>query len=128
MKVQDVEVAQKVWVKNIAALYPSDKDYKWVIHSNHIRNYPVKVQDVEVAQKVWVKNIAALKGNITQKKQNLVAMDQVDIPVGLIKFHKVVFLTCDIFFMNEIPFLLTLSHSSQSSSKSHSAINIQSLQ
>ena len=67
------------------------------------------VQDVEVVQKVWGKNIAALKGKTTRKNPNVVARDQVKIPVGLIKLHEEVFLTCNIFFVNKIPFFLTLS-------------------
>ena len=33
-------------------IYPSEKDYKWVIRSNKIKNCPVMVQDVDVAQKI----------------------------------------------------------------------------
>jgi hypothetical protein len=38
-----------------------------------------------------------------------VARDFVKIPVELLKLHKEVFLTVDIFFVNKIPFFLTLS-------------------
>ena len=79
-----------------------------MICSNQINNCPVKVQDSEVAQKVQSKNIASLQGNNT-KKRNIVARYQVNIPVGLINLHKEVFLTCNIFFVNKIPFFLTLS-------------------
>jgi hypothetical protein len=37
-------------------------------------------------------------------------MDIVKVPVALLKLHKEVFLTVDIFFVNKIPFFLTLSH------------------
>ena len=80
-----------------------------MICSNQIKKCPVTVQDVEVAQKVWRKNIAALKGKTTRKNPNVVARDQVKIPVGLIKLHEEVILTCDILFVNKIPFFLTLS-------------------
>ena len=80
-----------------------------VIHSNQIKNCPVTVQDSEVTQKVWGSNIVSLKGKTTQRKPNLVARYQLKIPVGLINLHKEVFLTCDIFFVNKIPFFLMLS-------------------
>ena len=67
------------------------------------------VQDVEVAQNVWGKNIAALKGNIDLRNPNIVARDQVKIPVELIKFHNKVFLTCNIFFVRKISLFRTLS-------------------
>ena len=68
----------------------------------------MKVQDVEVAQKVWGKNIAALKRNTTWRNPNVVARYQLNIPVGLIKLCKEFFLTRDIFFVNKIPFFLTI--------------------
>ena len=80
-----------------------------MVRSKNIKNCLVTVQYVEVAQKAWGKNSAELKGNTTQRKPNLVAKYQVKIHVGLIKLHKEVFLTCDIFFVNKTPFFLTLS-------------------
>jgi hypothetical protein len=38
-----------------------------------------------------------------------VARDYVKVPKELLKLHKEVFLTTDIFFVNKIPFLLTIS-------------------
>ena len=39
--------------------YTSEKDFKWVVQSNQIKNCPVMVQDVENSHKIWGKNIAA---------------------------------------------------------------------
>jgi hypothetical protein len=80
-----------------------------VIGSNQIKDCPVTVQDVDVALKSWGKNIAALKGKTTWGKPNPVAKDFVKVPVELLKLHKEVFLTADIFFVNKIPLFLTLS-------------------
>jgi hypothetical protein len=38
-----------------------------------------------------------------------VARDFVKVPVELLKFHKEVYITADLFFVNKIPFSLTLS-------------------
>ena len=56
-QIKVAEVARDIYV---TLVYPSAKDYNWVICSNQIKNFPVTVQDVEVAQKVWGKNIAEL--------------------------------------------------------------------
>jgi hypothetical protein len=40
---------------------------------------------------------------------NPVARDYVKVSIELLKLHKEVFLTTDIFFVKKIPFLLTLS-------------------
>jgi hypothetical protein len=85
------------------------KDFKWVIQSNQIKDCPVTVQYIDVAQKIWGKNIAALKVKTTRSKSIRVARDYVKVPMELMKLHKEVFLTTYIFFVNKIPFLLTLS-------------------
>jgi hypothetical protein len=88
---------------------PSMKDFKWIIQSHQIKDNPVTVQDVEVAISIWGKNISALKGKTTRKKSIPVARDYVKVPTEFLKLHKEVFLTADIFFLNRIPFFLTLS-------------------
>jgi hypothetical protein len=68
----------------------------------------VTIQDIDVATKIWGKTIAALKGKTTRSKTHPVVRDYVKIPKELLKIHKEVFLTTDIFFVNKIPFFLTL--------------------
>jgi hypothetical protein len=85
------------------------KDFKWVIRSNQIKNFPVTTQYIDVAMKIWGKNIAALKWKTTRSKTHPVARDYVKVPKELLKIHKEVFLTTYIFFVNKIPFFLTLS-------------------
>jgi hypothetical protein len=89
--------------------YPSMKDFKWVIQSNHIKDCPVTIQDIDVTKKIPGKNIAALKGKTTRSKTHPVARDYMKVPKELLKLHKEVFLTTDILFTNKITFFLTLS-------------------
>jgi hypothetical protein len=89
--------------------YPYTKDLKWVIQSNQIKDCPVTVQYIDMARKIWGKNIAALKGKTTRSKSIQVARDYVKVPMELMKLHKEVFLATHIFFVNKIPFSLTLS-------------------
>jgi hypothetical protein len=79
-----------------------------VIHSTQIKDCPVTVQYIDVAQKIWGKNIAALKGKTIRSKSIPVARDYAKVPMELMKLHNEVFLTTDIFFVNKIPFFLTL--------------------
>jgi hypothetical protein len=85
------------------------KDFKWVIQSNQIKDCPVTVQDIDVARKIWGKTIAALKGKTTRSKSIPVDRDYIKVPMELMKLHNEVLLTTDIFFVNKIPFFLTLS-------------------
>jgi hypothetical protein len=80
------------------------KDFKWVIRSNQIKDCPVTIQAIDVTMKIWGKNIAALKGKTTRSKTHPVARDYVKVPKELLKLYKEVFLTTDIFFVNNIPF------------------------
>jgi hypothetical protein len=89
--------------------YPSMKDFKWVIRSNQIKDCPVKIQYIGVATKIWGKNITALTRKTTRSKTHLVARDYVKVPKEVLKLHKEVFLTTDIFFVNKIPFIETYS-------------------
>jgi hypothetical protein len=85
------------------------KDFKWIIRSNQIKDFPVTIQYIDVATTIWGKNIAALKGKTARSKMHPLARDYVKVPKELLKLHKEVFLTTDIFFVNKIPFSLTLS-------------------
>jgi hypothetical protein len=106
-QIKGAEVARNLY-KTLR--YPTMKDFNWVIRSNQINDCPVTIQDIDVAMKIWGKNIAGLKGKTTRSKMHPVARNYVKVPKELLKLHKEVFLTTDIFFMNKIPFFLTLSH------------------
>ena len=54
-------------------------------------------------------HISALKGKTTRTKSVPVSRDYVKVPLEMLKLHYEVFLTADIFFVNKIPFFLTLS-------------------
>jgi hypothetical protein len=84
-------------------------DFKWVIHINQSKECPLFIQDIDVAMKMWGNNIATLKGKTTRIKMQPVARDYVKVPKELLKLHKEVFLTTDIFFVNKIPSFLTVS-------------------
>jgi hypothetical protein len=107
---RQIKGVEAAWALYATLSYPSWNDYKWVIRSNQIKDCPVTVQDVDVAHTIWGKNIAALKGKTTRRKPDPVARrDFVKVPVEFLNMHREVFLTVDIFFVNKIPFFLTLS-------------------
>jgi hypothetical protein len=89
--------------------YLSWKDIKWIIWSNQIKNCPVTVKHFDTALKIWGKNVVALKGKTTRTKPDPVARDFVKVLMELLKLHKEVYITANLFFVNKIPFFLTLS-------------------
>ena len=98
---------------------PSVKDYKWVIQSNQIKDFPVTVQDVDVAHNIWRKIVPALKVNTTRKKHIPVTDDLVQLPEYLVKLHKDIYFTVDMLFVNGIPFIIILSRKILSTAVNH---------
>ena len=68
------------------------------------------VNDADMAFKIWGANIVSLKGKTMHHTPDAVAINVVGIPRKIRNLHKIVTLSMDIFFVNAIPFLLTLSH------------------
>jgi hypothetical protein len=89
--------------------FPSRKDFMWILRSNQIKDCPVRVKDAMAAYKIWGPSMAALKGKTVRKKLEPVKTDIVSIPKEICELHKEVTLAIDIFFVNKIPFFVTLS-------------------
>ena len=105
-QIQGAERARDLYSK---LAYPSLTDFKWMVQSNSIQDCPVTLNDIVLAEKIWGPNIAALKGKTTRSTPKPVTTDYLQVPKGILDLHKEVYLTADIFFVNQVPFLLTYS-------------------
>jgi hypothetical protein len=85
------------------------KDFRWVVQSNLIKDCPITVADIDIALEIWGADIAALKGKTSRSKPPIVAPDFVKVPKDILSAHRDVCLAADIFFVNKIPFFLTIS-------------------
>ena len=65
------------------------------------------------------KDVPYLKGEITRKKPIRVNEDLIRVPKEISKINKYISLTRDIFFVNKIPFLITLSRKIDFTAISH---------
>ena len=90
-------------------LYPSNTDFRWMIYTNHIKNYDVTVIYIYISQYIWVKYIDALTFKTAHTKPKPVSGGMINIPKELIEFKKTVFLAVYLFFVNGIPFFISLS-------------------
>jgi hypothetical protein len=77
--------------------------------SNQIQDCPITKADIDVAQMIWGKDVAALKGKTVRTKAPAVKGVTLKVPKEFMNFHKEVFLTVDLFYVNKIIFFLTLS-------------------
>ena len=88
---------------------PSIKDHKLLVQNGLINNCPVTLEDIKIAEDVFGKNMNALKGKTVRKTPCQVETDCVKVPRNVMKVHKNVTLTADIFFVQGQPFFVTLS-------------------
>ncbi len=89
--------------------FPTVKDLKYVIQRNAIQDCPVTLEDVELAEKIYGPNVASIKGKTTHQKPTPVRSNLVEIPFPLLEAQRGVDLCFDTMFVNQIPFLTTVS-------------------
>ncbi len=105
------QVASADLARNLQAglVYPSVHDLKWIVKANMLKDSSVTSQDVDVALKIWGPSVALLKGKTVQKKPPFVMEEVIEVPKKIRQLHKRVTLTNDIFFVNGVPYFVTLS-------------------
>ncbi len=104
-----IQAADKAKTFYACLAFPSAPDYKWILQSSQVKECPVTAEDAKIAEKIWGPNIAALKGKTTRTKPEHVMTVIVEIPVEIRTLHRLVMMSIDVFFVNKIPFLITLS-------------------
>ena len=105
-QVARAKIARKLF-HNIGT--PSIRDFKAIIRMNAIQNCPVTLEDITVAENVYGKDIGQLKGKTVRTKPTPVIKDYIDIPKELVIKHENVELAIDLMFINQMPFLTTIS-------------------
>ena len=106
---RQIIAAEKARTLLAGMAFPSDHDYKWILRSNQVQECPVTPEDAMIADKIWGPDVPSLKGKTTRKTPPAVPSDIVEIPVEIRQLHRNVTISIDIFFVNKIPFFLTLS-------------------
>ena len=89
--------------------YPTMSDLKAIIKMNSIQDCPVTVEDVDMAERIFGKDIASIKGKSTRSKPKSAVHHTVAIPPELVKIQHNVDLCIDTIFVNEMPFLTSIS-------------------
>ena len=88
---------------------PSINDFRLMIKNGLVNNCPITIEDVNAAQDTFGSNLYNLKGKTTRRTPDIVKTDYVEVPPEILKLHRDVVLTGDIFFVNSYPFFVTLS-------------------
>ena len=76
---------------------------------NSIWNCPVIKEDLAIAENIYGPDVASLKGKATRARPTPVVHDTISIPPELIEAQRNVELCIDTLFVNNMPFLTTIS-------------------
>jgi hypothetical protein len=89
--------------------FPTTRDLKVALSTNAIANVPVRTTDVDLAEKIFGPDLGTLKGKTTRQKPLPQITDQIAIPEELYNARSEIELAIDIFFVNGMPHLATVS-------------------
>ena len=88
---------------------PTVKDLRTIVRTNIMADCPVTEEDIALAEDIFGPDIGSIKGKTVRKKPLPVVHDYIEIPPELKLKHRKVTLCMDTCFVNEIPFLNTIS-------------------
>ena len=89
---------------------PSEKDFKGMVSGNLIKNCPIDGVDISNARTIFGPDLKGVRGKTVRRKpQPVTEEDYVAIPRETVLRNRVITLSADVFFVDGIPFLLTLS-------------------
>ena len=106
---QQITGAEKARNLQASLAFPSDTDMSWILKANQVKECPVNHEDAVAANKIWGRHPASLKGKTARRKPDPVQTDMLEVPTEIRDLHRLVTISIDIFFINKIPFFLTLS-------------------
>jgi hypothetical protein len=100
------KLARKV---QIIVGYPELKDFLRDIDANSVKNCPITRQDAVNADAILGRDLGSIKGKTTHCKLERVPGNTMHLPKEILQQYRAITLCIDIMFINEIPFLLSIS-------------------
>ena len=89
--------------------YPSDADFLKMVDNKVIKNCPITRRDIKMARDIYGKNTAMVKGKTVRKQVPHVREDIESVSDEILQQYKDVTLECDIFYVNGVRFISTIS-------------------
>ena len=87
---------------------PGDQEFSRKI-INHLQSCPVRKEDIRIARDILGPNIGSLKGKTPRRKIRPGVKGRDAVPPEILKAHKRLSISFDIFYVNQVAFLLTYS-------------------
>ena len=106
---RDVKKATKDRRLHGTLRFPSKQTFDWMIRGNRIKNFKAMPDHAEITHGIWGESEDYIKGSRVRIKSKHVDGFKLKVRTEYLKLGKEVYLTCDVFFVNKIPFFITLS-------------------
>jgi hypothetical protein len=88
---------------------PSTHDYIHILNNNLLPNIPISSNDITTAEDIFRPDIGSLKGKTTRKTPEVIQGELLPIPTDISTKYRIVTIALDIMYVNNIPFLVSLS-------------------
>ncbi len=89
--------------------YPNEQDFKGMVRANMIPNCPINVNDITNARDIWGPVLASLRGKMVRRTPAPVVAEYLAVPKSVMDRNKMVTLAADVFFVDGMGFLMTVS-------------------
>jgi hypothetical protein len=100
-EIKAAKAARELWKK---LAYPSVKDFIWMLNNGKIVGTRTTVHDVKRMLQIYGVDPAVIKGRVTRKKAEKVVIEEIDREIS-----GNITLAADIMFVENVPFLITIS-------------------
>ena len=88
---------------------PTEREYQGLVCQKFLQDCPITPSDIAIAHKNFGPDLANIRGKTVRRKPEHVSMEMVEIPQHILSNQQHVTLSADIMFVNEVPFLISLS-------------------
>ncbi len=101
--------AKEAWCAQVMIGNPSKGDFKGMVSGNLIKNCPVATTDITNARTIFGPDLVSVQGKTVQRTPAPVVADYVAVPCSLVEHNNVVTMAADVFFVDGMAFLITVS-------------------
>ncbi len=88
---------------------PTEQDFKGMVRGNMIHNSPVTTKAITNVHAIYSPSLESVRGKMVWQTPALVVADYVAVLKEIMERNKIVTLAADVFFVDRMTFLLTVS-------------------
>ncbi len=87
----------------------SKKDFKGMVSNNMVPNCPIDGHNIANARNIFGPDLVSIRGKTVRHMPAPVVADYIAIPWGIVEWNQIVTMVADVFLVDGIAFLVTLS-------------------